>query len=313
MKVIFMGAPDFAVPALDALGELGVEIAAVYTKAPRPGGRRGLEVTKTPVHLRAEQLGLSVLTPGSLRGEQAQAEFSSFGADAAVVAAYGLILPGPVLAAPRLGCVNLHGSLLPRWKGAAPIQRAIMAGDTVTGVGLMRMEEGLDTGPVAREARLAIQPGDTAGDVTVKLAQLAAQLLKDCWTEFADARLPFLPQPDEGVIYARKIEKAEALIDWSRDCLSVRNQIHALSPAPGAYSETSTSSGSRERLKFLRVETHYSRGEPGEVLDGELTVACGSGSIRAKIAQRAGKTPMSGAEIMRSGWLSVGDRLGVVG
>ena len=310
MKVIFMGAPEFAVPALDMLASLDVDIVAVYSKAPRPAGRRGLELTKTPVHQRAEALGLTVLTPASLRNEEAQATFRGFGADAAVVAAYGLLLPPPILEAPRLGCVNLHGSLLPRWRGAAPIQRAIMAGDAATGVGLMRMEEGLDTGPVAGEARIDIRPEHTAGDLTTALAKLSAELLRDCWSDFAAGRLRFSPQSAEGVLYARKIDKSEARIDWTQDCMTVRNQIHALSPAPGAYSEV-TLEGSIERMKFLRVETADARGAPGEILDRDLTIACGSGAIRARLAQRAGKAPMNGGEIMRGGKPRVGDRLGV--
>lgn len=312
MKVIFMGAPEFAVPALDMLASLDVDIVAVYSKAPRPAGRRGLELTKTPVHLRAETLGLTVLTPASLRNEEAQATFRAFNADAAVVAAYGLILPLPILEAPRLGCVNLHGSLLPRWRGAAPIQRAIMAGDAETGVGLMRMEEGLDTGPVAREARIPIRPEDTAGDLTQALAKLSAELLRACWSDFAAGRLHFSPQNSEGLLYARKIEKSEACIDWSQDCVTVRNLIHGLSPAPGAYSEIRLGD-SVERLKFLRAEIADARGAPGEILDGELTIACGSGAIRARLAQRAGKAPMSGGEIMRGGKPKVGDRLRVAG
>ena len=309
MKVIFMGAPEFAVPALDMLDSLDVDIVAVYSKAPRPAGRRGLELTKTPVHLRAEALGLTVLTPASLRNEEAQATFRAFNADAAVVAAYGLILPLAILDAPRLGCVNLHGSLLPRWRGAAPIQRAIMAGDAETGVGLMRLEEGLDTGPVAREARIAIGPEDTAGDLTLALAKLSAELLRDCWSDFAAGRLHFSPQNNDVLLYARKIEKSEARIDWSQDCVTVRNLIHGLSPAPGAYSEIRLG-GSVERLKFLRAEIADASGAPGEILNGDLTIACGSGAIRARLAQRAGKAPMSGGEIMRGGKLKVSDRLG---
>ena len=236
-----MGAPDFAVPALDALVDLGVEqgveIVAVYTRTPKPGGRRGLELTRTAVHQRAEALGLRVLTPTSLRNAEAQAEFAALAPDAAVVAAYGLILPPEILATPRLGCVNLHGSLLPRWRGAAPIQRAIMAGDAETGVGLMRMEAGLDTGPVAREARMRIRPEHTAGDLTKTLAQMSGQLLRECWSEFAAGTLAFAPQSDVGVEYAKKIDKRETPIDWSRDAVAVRNHIHGLSPSPGAYSE----------------------------------------------------------------------------
>jgi len=302
-----MGAPDFAVPALDALVDLGVDVVAVYTRAPKPGGRRGLELTPTAVHRRAEALGLRVLTPTSLRHAEAQAEFAAFAPDAALVAAYGLILPPEILATPRLGCVNLHASLLPRWRGAAPIQRAILAGDAETGVGLMRMEAGLDTGPVAREARIAIRPEHTAGDLTRALAEMSGQLLRDCWREFAAGELAFAPQSEIGVEYAKKIDKRETPIDWRRDAVAVRNHIHALSPAPGAHSEIAGAHAT-ERIKFLRVEVVDASGAPGEILDADFTVACGSQALRAIEAQRAGKAPMRGADILRGGRPAVGDR-----
>jgi methionyl-tRNA formyltransferase len=307
MRVIFMGTPAFAVPALDALVDLGVEIVGVYCKAPKPAGRRGLELTKTPVHTRADARGLRVLTPASLRTAEAQEEFRDLRADAAVAAAYGLILPPPILAAPKLGCVNLHASLLPRWRGAAPIQRAVMAGDAETGIGLMRMEEGLDTGPVAREARTPIRAGDTAGDLTRALAKLGARLLIECWGDFAAGRLIFHPQSAEGIVYAHKIDKSETPVDWTAEARSVRNHIHGLSPSPGAHSEI-VIGGAAERIKFLRVETVELRGPPGQVLDDELTVACGDGAVRAREAQRAGKSPMTGAELMRSGAIAIGTR-----
>jgi methionyl-tRNA formyltransferase len=307
MRVIFMGTPDFALPALDALIELGLEIVGVYCKAPRPAGRRGLELTKAPVHLRAEARGLRVLTPATLRTAEAQAEFRSLGADAAIVAAYGLILPPQILTATKLGCLNLHASLLPRWRGAAPIQRALMAGDAETGIGLMRMEEGLDTGPVAREARTPIHANDTAGDLTRRLSTLGARLLAECWEDFAGGRLVFHAQRAEEIVYARKIEKSETPIDWMADARGVRNHIHGLSPSPGAYSEIRIG-GAVERIKFLRVEAVDAQGPPGEVLDSELTVACGNGAIRAREAQRAGKSPMSGDELMRGGNVEIGAR-----
>ena len=303
MQVIFMGAPDFAVPALDIVAKLADRVVAVYTKEPRPGGRRGLELTKTAVHLRAEALGLRVFTPKSLRSEEAQAEFRALGADIAIVAAYGLILPAPVLAAPRLGCLNLHGSRLPRWRGAAPIQRAIMAGDGETGVDLMRMEEGLDTGPVAAEARIPIGPQDTAGDITTRLATVGAQLLADHWREIAEGRLTFRPQPDEGLLYARKIEKSETPIDWSADAETIRNHIHGLSPAPGAFGLLS--GDPPERIKFLRVEAVSGTGAPGEIIGDDFTIACGRGAIRATLLQPAGKTPMTGRELMRGGRIRI--------
>jgi len=307
MRVIFMGTPDFAVPALDALIDLRLEIVGVYCKAPRPVGRRGLDLTKTPVHSRAEARGLRVLTPATLRTAEAQEEFRDLGADAAVVAAYGLILPPQILEAPNFGCLNLHASLLPRWRGAAPIQRAIMAGDAETGIGLMRMEEGLDTGSVAREARAPIRAEDTAGDLTRVLSALGARLLSECWEDFAAGRLIFHPQAAEGIVYARKIDKRETPIDWKADARTVRNHIHGLSPSPGAYSEIDIG-GAAERIKFLRVETVESSDPPGQILDDRLTVACGAGAIRAREAQRAGKSPMSGAELMRGAAIEIGAR-----
>jgi len=307
MRVIFMGTPDFAVPALDALLELGSDVVGVYSKAPKPGGRRGLELTKTPVHSRAETRGLRILTPPSLRTAEAQEEFRDLRADVAVVAAYGLILPPEILAAADRGCLNLHASLLPRWRGAAPIQRAIMAGDKETGVGLMRMEAGLDTGPVAREIRTPIRPVDTAGDLTRILSTLGAKLLRDCWGDFEAGRLLFAPQGVEGVEYARKIDKNETTIDWTLDAARVRDHIHGLSPSPGAHSQIGVGA-SFERIRFLRVETVEGHGAPGQILDDGLTVACGRGAIRAREAQRAGKSPMPGFELMRGGAVRIGER-----
>ena len=302
-----MGAPDFATPTLRALIEGGQEVVAVYTRAPKPAGRRGLELTKTPVHQLAESHGLPVLTPASLRNEDAQAEFRSYGPDLAVVAAYGLILPPAVLAAPRLGCVNVHGSLLPRWRGAAPVQRAIMAGDAETGVDLMRMEEGLDTGPVAREIRIPIEPNVNAGELTTILAALGAQLIAEALPDLAADRLEFRPQDSAGVTYARKIEKSEAPIDWTMDAVRVRNHIHGLAPSPGAYSEIDCG-GRLERIKILRAVVVEGSGPPGAILDGDMTVACGQGAIRVLEAQRPGKSVMTGAELMRGGKILPGAR-----
>ena len=248
MRVVFMGAPDFATPALRAILEHGHEVAAVYTRAPQPAGRRGLELTKTPVHRLADEFHLPVATPATLRNAEAQETFRAYAADVGVVVAYGLILPPPVLAAPRLGCLNLHASLLPRWRGAAPIQRAIMAGDAETGVDLMRMEAGLDTGPVAREIRAAIHPHDTAGELAVRLAALGAKLIAESLPELAADRLDFHPQNAEGATYAHKIDKSEAAIDWSADAIAVRNHIHGLSPRPARIAKSrsaDTWSGSR--------------------------------------------------------------------
>ena len=307
MRVIFMGAPDFATPTLRALIENGHEVVAVYTRAPRPAGRRGLELTKTPVHQLAELHALTVVTPSTLRAEEAQAEFRNFRADVAIVAAYGLILPLAVLAAPKLGCLNVHGSLLPRWRGAAPVQRAIMAGDAETGVDLMRMEEGLDTGPVAREIRTPIRPSDTAGELTAILAGLGAKLVAEALPDLAAGRLAFRPQDGAGVAYARKIEKGEAPIDWQADAVRIRNHIHGLSPSPGAYGEIEFG-GRTERIKILRAAVVDGSGPPGAVLDAQMTIACGAGAIRVLEAQRAGKSAMSGADLMRGGAIAPGAR-----
>jgi methionyl-tRNA formyltransferase len=307
-----MGAPQFAVPALERLVGLGAEIVAVYTKAPKPAGRRGLELTRTAVHEMAESFGLRVLTPAMLRNAEAIEQLRSLQADVAIVAAYGLILPTEALSAPAYGCLNLHGSLLPRWRGAAPIQRAIMAGDAVTGVGLMRMETGLDTGPVARELSVPISPQDTAGDLASRLADLAADLLQQSWAEIVDRRLSFHAQSEEGVSYARKIEKTEAVINWRADAVTIRNRIHGLSPAPGAYSEISLA-GQTERIKFLRVEVAEGEGEPGALIGPDFRVACGQGAIRALEVQRAGKAPAKAIDVLRGGRPRVGDRFNPLG
>jgi methionyl-tRNA formyltransferase len=311
MRVIFMGAPDFATPALAAIVEAGHEVAAVYTRAPRPGGPRGLETIKTPVHRLAESVGLPVVTTATLRTPEAQEAFRAFAADVAIVAAYGLILPPPVLAAPRLGCLNLHASLLPRWRGAAPIQRAIMAGDAETGVDLMRMEEGLDTGPVARELRTPIGSGDIAGELTERLAALGARLIVESLPELAAGRLVFQPQPEDGALYARKIDKREAAIDWSADAVVVRNHIHGLSPSPGAFAELAIG-GRNERIKIFRAEVVDAAGAPGVLVDPAMVVACGAKAIRVVAAQRAGRNIMSGAELMRGAKLAVGARFTLV-
>ena len=307
MRVIFMGAPEFATPILKAIVDEGHRVVAVYTRAPKPAGRRGLEVAKTPVHRFADAHSLRVVTTATLRSPEAQEEFRAFDADVAVVAAYGLILPPAVLAAPKLGCLNIHASLLPRWRGAAPVQRAIMAGDAETGVDLMRMEEGLDTGPVAREARAPIRAGDTAGDLAAILAALGARLIADGLPDLEAGRLVFRPQSAEGATYARKIEKSEAPIDWSADAIGVRNHVHGLSPSPGAYGEIDCG-GRTERIKILRAAAVERAGPPGAVLDAEMTVACGAGAIRVLEAQRAGRSAMSGAELMRGGKIAIGAR-----
>ena len=306
MKVIFMGAPDFAVPILRALSRTGSNIVAVYTKPPKRGGRRGLEIMKTPVHVTAEELGLLVTTPLTLRDGQVQKALRDLRADIAIVAAYGLLLPAEALAAPRLGCFNLHASLLPRWRGAAPVQRAIMAGDVETGVSIMKMEVGLDTGAIAGELRINIDPSETAGELTSRLSQLAAQTLTDNWDALVQEKLAFASQSPLGVEYAHKIEKSEAPIDWSFPAVRVRGQIHALAPFPGAFA-VFTGAGGPERIKILRAECVDQRGSvAGEVLDERLTIACGQGAIRALQVQRAGRNVIAGAEFMQSGALQVG-------
>jgi methionyl-tRNA formyltransferase len=308
MKVLFMGAPAFAVPTLMALGRTGAELSAVYTKAPKRAGRRGLEITKCPVHLAAESLGLRVETPSTLRDPQAQCVFSDFGADIAIVAAYGLLLPAEILAAPRLGCFNLHASLLPRWRGAAPVQRAIMAGDNETGVSIMKMEVGLDTGPIAGELRTAIDPRETSEQLTARLAEIAAKTIGDNWNALIGGELEFTTQRADGVEYAAKVSKAEAPIDWSASAIRVRNHIHGLSPFPGAVAGFQAGSAV-ERLKILRAEIAELSGRPGEILDDRMTIACAEGSIRALQVQRAGRKVISGVEFMRSGAVPPGSML----
>jgi methionyl-tRNA formyltransferase len=299
MRIVFMGAPDFAAPSLKAIVEAGHAVVAVYTRAPKPAGRRGLNLAKTPIHLLAEEFGIPIATPTSLRGRSAQEMFVDHAADAAVVVAYGLILPRAILDATRLGCFNLHASLLPRWRGAAPIQRAIMAGDRETGVSVMRMEEGLDTGPVGQEVRMGISVGQTTGDVTPTLAQIGARLMISALDQLDEGGPTFRPQSAEGVTYAHKIDKAETRIDWRGDADVVRDRIHGLSPAPGAFSLIDLARGS-ERIKFLRVEALDGSGPPGVVLDDSLAIACGRGAIRVIEAQRSGKQAM-GREAFQRG------------
>ena len=307
MRIVFMGAPDFATPTLLEIIRQGHEIAAVYTRAPKPAGRRGLEPTKTPVHQLAERHAIPVLTPASLKDAQAQEEFRAHRADVAVVVAYGLILPGAVLAAPRLGCLNLHASLLPRWRGAAPIQRAIMAGDVETGVSVMRMEEGLDTGPVALEEHIAIDPSATAGEITQALADMGAASMARALPALALGALVFRHQSAEGATYARKIDKSETRVDWRLEAAALRNHIHGLSPSPGAYSEIDLGRGP-ERVKFLRVAAVAGAGPAGTIIDEAPTIACGDGAIRILEAQRAGKAAMSGEEFQRGAQLGPGAR-----
>jgi methionyl-tRNA formyltransferase len=297
LRVVFMGTPEIAVPTLSEILGAGHEVVAAYSQPPRPAGR-GMELRKSPVHAHAEAAGIPVLTPLGLRGEAEQAAFRAHDADVAVVVAYGLILPKAILDAPRHGCLNLHGSALPRWRGAAPIQRAIMAGDTETAAMVMRMDEGLDTGPVCLAERIAIGPDMTAGELHDEMMLVGAGLIVRALAALERGSLTATPQPTEGVTYAAKIDKAETRIDLGRPANEVHNHIRGLSPFPGAWLEAGPE-GKRERLKILRSVVADGAGAPGTVLDRSPAIACGSGAIRLVEVQRAGKKPMSGADLMR--------------
>lgn len=303
-----MGTPDFSVPTLGALHDAGHAIAAVYTQPPRPAGRRGLELQPSPVAREAAALGLAVRTPVSLKGAAEQEAFRALQADAAVVVAYGLLLPKPVLDAPRLGCLNGHASLLPRWRGAAPIQRAVMAGDAETGMMVMRMEEGLDTGPVGLSRRLAVGPLETAGDLHDRLRPLCAALMAEALEKLEAGTLAFRPQEGEGVTYAAKIAKDETRIDWTRPAQAVHDRIRGLSPFPGAWCEAAPG-GNPERLKVLRSRPVPGSGAPGTLLGGGLTVACGTGAVALEAVQRAGGRPAGAQEFLRGARLGPGDVL----
>ncbi|MBB5053084.1 methionyl-tRNA formyltransferase [Afipia massiliensis] len=290
LRLIFMGTPDFAVPTLLMLADHGHEIAAVYTRAPKPAGR-GMKLQATPVEQAARQLGIPVLTPKTLRTPEAEAEFRAYNADAAVVVAYGMILPQNILEAVPLGCFNLHGSLLPRWRGAAPIQRAIMSGDAESGVMIMKMDAGLDTGDVAMAERLLIADTMTAQDLHDALAPLGADLMVRAMGGLSRGGLQLTKQSEQGVTYAAKIDKAEARIDWTKSAREVLRHCHGLSPFPGAWFEVAID-GEPVRIKVLRCELAKGSGAPGDLLDDKLTVACGDGAIRILELQRAGKPPM---------------------
>ena len=300
MRIIFMGSPDFAVPTLQALVDAAHEVVCVYTQPPRPGGRRGKELTKTAVHERAERLGIEVRHPGSLKAAEEQEKFAALQADAAIVAAYGLILPQAILDAPTHGCLNVHASLLPHWRGAAPIHRSIMAGDAVTGVTIMQMEAGLDTGAMLATARTPVED-KTTGELTEELAELGAQLMVGTLIDL-DA-LHAIAQDDAEATYASKIDKGEARIDWSRSAEDVVRHIHGLSPFPGAWSELEGA-----RIKFLRAEVAEGSGEAGTVLDDDLAIACGEGAIRPVRLQRAGKPALDRSEFLRGNRLEKGAR-----
>ena len=292
-----MGTPEFAVPTLTEIVARGHEVVAVYTRAPKPAGR-GQAERKSPVHLAAEGFGIPVFTPHSLKGVAEQAVFAGHAADVAVVVAYGLILPPPILEAPVLGCLNLHGSLLPRWRGAAPIQRAVMAGDTRTGVMVMQMDEGLDTGPVALVDEMPIGPDETAGDLHDKMMLVGADLMGRALAALERGSLGFTPQSEDGVTYATKIEKAEARIDWTRPAQEVHNHIRGLSPFPGAWFELPLPAGP-VRVKVLRSALASGSGEPGIILDDKLTIACGEGAVRLLEVQREGKAAMDAEAFLR--------------
>ncbi|MBN9353841.1 MAG: methionyl-tRNA formyltransferase [Hyphomicrobium denitrificans] len=307
LDIVFMGTPDFSVPVLDALVAAGHRVVAVYSQPPRPAGR-GLAELKSPVHRRAEALGIPVRTPKNFKTDEDRAAFADLKADAAVVVAYGLLLPAAVLDAPRLGCFNVHASKLPRWRGAAPIQRAIMAGDAVTAVNIMRMDEGLDTGPVCLGRDVAITPDMTAGELHDTLSALGAELMVEALAEPEAGTLRAVPQPQEGVTYAAKIDKRETRIDFTKTATEVANHIRGLSPFPGAWFEANLG-GKPERIKVLRASSIAKDGEPGVLLDGELTIACGEGAIRIEELQRAGKQPMKAADFLRGARLEPGTRL----
>jgi len=288
MRIVFMGSPEFAVPSLEALVEAGNEVVAAYCQPPRPAGR-GKAERKTAVHERAEQLGIEVRTPRTLRDEEEQARFRALDADIAVVAAYGLILPKAILEAPKAGCINVHASLLPRWRGAAPIQRAILAGDDVTGVTIMQMEEGLDTGPMLFKMMAKIDRKN-AGQLTEELAKLGALAL----TRWLEIPTPPEAQREIGVTYAKKIDKAETRIDWSASAMQIERQVRAFNPTPGAWFEFNG-----ERIKLLRAAVDRGSGRPGHVIDDRLTIDCGDGAIRPLEVQRAGRGVMTAEELLR--------------
>ncbi|WP_137702474.1 methionyl-tRNA formyltransferase [Marimonas lutisalis] len=301
MRIIFMGSPEFSVPVLDALADASHDIAAVYCQPPRPAGR-GKKDRPTPVQARAEELGLPVRHPTSLRSPEEQQAFAALHADVAVVVAYGLILPKPILDAPAQGCLNIHASLLPRWRGAAPIHRAIMAGDTETGICIMQMEEGLDTGPVLLRRATPIGATETTAQLHDRLSQMGAALI----TEALD-RLDQLtpePQPEEGVTYAAKIDKAEARVDWTRPAAEIDRQIRGLSPFPGAWCALDG-----QRLKLLASRLAPGSGQPGAVLDDALTIACGDGAVQITRLQKAGSKAQDAGEFLRGNPLPPGTQL----
>ncbi len=300
MRIIFMGTPDFAVPILQALVDAGHDVVAAYSQPPRRAGR-GKALTPSPVHRLAESLGIEVRTPETLRDADVQAAFGELAADVAVVAAYGLLLPRAVLDAPRLGCLNVHGSLLPRWRGAAPIQRAILAGDAETGVGIMQMAAGMDTGPVRLEGRTPVD-GKTAGELAVELSAMGARLMLEVLAD-PDASPP-VAQAGAGVTHAAKIDKAEARLRFEQDATAVERQVRAFNPAPGAFFEWQG-----ERVRVLTAAVVGGAGTPGEVIDDALTIACANGAIRPTMVQRAGRGAMTPGDLLRGFAIPAGTRL----
>ncbi|WP_237151963.1 methionyl-tRNA formyltransferase [Oryzibacter oryziterrae] len=306
LKVVFMGTPDFSVPVLSEILDRGHQVVACYTRAPRPAGR-GMALRQSPVHVKAESAGIPVLTPRTLRDPEAQAVFAGHGADVAVVVAYGLILPKPVLDAPRFGCLNLHASLLPRWRGAAPINRAIMAGDPASGVMVMRMEEGLDTGPVGMGEEVAITPEMTAGVLHDALSAVGAGLMGRALEALEAGRLSFTAQSDDGVTYAQKLTNEETRIDWARPGREVHNHIRGLAPFPGTWFEADLGKGP-ERVKVVAAAAASGSGTPGTLLSTDGTVACCDGAIRLVTVQRAGSKAMAFGDFARGARLAGGER-----
>jgi methionyl-tRNA formyltransferase len=300
MRIAFMGTPEFAVPTLEALIAAGHELVAVYSQPPRPAGR-GKGLRPSPVQRRAEAAGIEVRTPASLRDPDAQAAFAALDLDVAIVAAYGLILPRPILDAPRRGCLNVHASLLPRWRGAAPIQRAILAGDRLTGVTIMRMETGLDTGPMLAAMGTEIDR-KTAGELTEELARLGASWMVEVLAQLD--RIGPRPQLEQSATYAPKIGKDEARLDFTRPAIEVERQVRAFNPVPGAWFEAGG-----ERIKLLAADPVEAGGEPGTVLDGRLTIACGQGALAPGLVQRAGRAAMSPGELLRGFPIPAGTKL----
>lgn len=308
LRIVFMGTPEFSVPTLSALAGAGHRIVAVYTQPPRPGGRRGLDLQKSPVHQAAELLGIPVRTPLNFKAEEDRGEFRALDADVAVVVAYGLLLPEAILSGTRLGCYNGHASLLPRWRGAAPIQRAIMAGDHETGMMVMKMDIGLDTGPVALTKAVAIGPEMTAGELHDKLMLTGATLMRDAMEKLEAGDLPLTPQAEAGVLYAAKISKGETRIDFSKPADEVHNHIRGLSPFPGAWFEAEIG-GKPERIKVLASTVEEAGGEPGTALFDDLTIACGQGSVRLTRLQKAGGKVLGADEFRRGTAIPAGTRL----